>query len=122
MKTPDNRPAPAHAMKAAAVVDSLRSAIGGLASQEAEIRLASHGPNRLPEVTRRSVFLRFLSQFHNILVYVLLGATAITASLGHLVDAGVILAVVAANAVIGFIQEGISLEQLSRGVQEMRQS
>jgi magnesium-transporting ATPase (P-type) len=40
---------------------------------------ASHGPNRLPEPPRRSALLRFLLQFHNILIYVLLGAAVITA-------------------------------------------
>ncbi|WP_244743527.1 HAD-IC family P-type ATPase [Mesorhizobium sp. L-8-10] len=45
-------------------------------------------------------------QFHNVLIYVLLGATVVTATLQHWVDTGVILTVVLANAVIGFIQEG----------------
>ena len=50
--------------------------------------------------------MRFLLQFHNILIYVLLGSAVITAVLDHWIDTGVILAVVVANAVIGFIQEG----------------
>jgi magnesium-transporting ATPase (P-type) len=45
-------------------------------------------------------------QFHNVLIYVLLGAAAVTGALQHWVDTGVILSVVLANAVIGFIQEG----------------
>jgi magnesium-transporting ATPase (P-type) len=50
--------------------------------------------------------LRFLSHFHNILIYVLIGAASITALLGHVVDTFVIIAVVIINAVIGFYQEG----------------
>ncbi len=50
--------------------------------------------------------MRFLLQFHNVLIYVLLGSAVITALLGHAADTAVILAVVVANAVIGFIQEG----------------
>jgi len=50
--------------------------------------------------------LRFLSHFHNVLIYVLLGSAAITTALGHGVDTAVILTVVLVNAVIGFIQEG----------------
>ena len=50
--------------------------------------------------------MRFLAQFNNVLIYVLLGAAAVTAGLQHWVDTGVILAVVLANAVIGFMQEG----------------
>ena len=38
--------------------------------------------------------MRFLLQFHNILIYVLLAAAAVTALLGHAVDTGVILGVV----------------------------
>jgi magnesium-transporting ATPase (P-type) len=45
-------------------------------------------------------------QFNNLLIYVLLGSTALSALLGHLVDAAVILAVVVVNALVGFLQEG----------------
>jgi magnesium-transporting ATPase (P-type) len=48
----------------------------------------------------------FWAQFHNVLIYVLLAAALVTAVLGHGVDTAVILLVVLANAVIGFIQEG----------------
>ena len=84
----------------------LGSSSAGLSAREADARLARCGPNRLPTAARRSVLMRFLLQFHNILIYVLLGAAAITAGLGHLVDTGVILAVVVVNAVVGFVQEG----------------
>jgi magnesium-transporting ATPase (P-type) len=85
---------------------ALGSSLKGLSQTDAELRLARHGENRLPEPPRRSALLRFLAQFHHLLIYVLLGSAAVTAALGHLVDTGVILAVVVANAVIGFVQEG----------------
>ncbi|WP_261373449.1 HAD-IC family P-type ATPase [Rheinheimera sediminis] len=50
--------------------------------------------------------MSFLLYFHNILIYVLLGSVFITAVLGHWIDTGVILAVVVANAIMGFVQEG----------------
>lgn len=50
--------------------------------------------------------MRVLLQFHNILIYVLLGSAVITTAMGHFVDTLVIVAVVIANAIIGFIQEG----------------
>lgn len=78
----------------------------GLTSVEAARRLNKHGPNRLPEVHGRGPVVRFLMQFHNVLIYVLMGAAVVTVVLQHWVDTGVILAVVLANAVIGFIQEG----------------
>ena len=73
---------------------------------EARRRLADHGPNSLPQTRSRRPLLRFLAQFNNVLIYVLLAAAAVTAGLQHWVDTGVILAVVLANAVIGFVQEG----------------
>ncbi|MCR9221811.1 MAG: HAD-IC family P-type ATPase [Alphaproteobacteria bacterium] len=85
----------------------------GLEAAEAARRLAAHGANRLPEAKRRGPLLRFLAQFHNLLIYVLLAAAAVTAVLGHLVDTGVILAVVVVNAVIGFVQEGKAEEALA---------
>ena len=64
-----------HAMAADEVVKRLATKTGkGLDPAEAERRLQKYGPNRLPEGKKRGPFMRFLSQFNNILVYVLLGA------------------------------------------------
>ena len=95
-----------HQQPAEASLLALQSQPGGLTPAEASARLSAHGPNRLPEPPRRSLLLRFLSHFHNILIYVLLGSAAMTALLGHLADTLVILLVVLANAIIGFVQEG----------------
>lgn len=78
----------------------------GLTTAEAERRLEVHGANRLADVQRHSPLFRFLAQFNNVLIYVLLGSAVVTAALQHWVDTGAILAVVVANAVIGFLQEG----------------
>lgn len=95
-----------HNLSAEAVCTHLKATTAGLDQNDAQERLTEYGPNRLPEAARRSALIRFLLQFHNILIYVLLGSAAITAFLGHWIDTGVILAVVIANAVIGFVQEG----------------
>ena len=76
----------------------------GLSQHEAEARLKTHGHNQLPEPPKRSATIRFLLQFHNILIYVLLGSAVITAALDHWIDTFVILAVVLANAIIGLKQ------------------
>ncbi|MET4127149.1 cation-transporting P-type ATPase [Roseovarius sp. MBR-6] len=89
-----------------AVLDALGATAAGLSTQEAMRRLAEHGPNRLPEPPGRHPILRFLGHFNNVLIYVLLASSAVTGALGHWVDTGVILAVVIANAIIGFVQEG----------------
>lgn len=95
-----------HAAPAAAVLDRLGTGPDGLDAAEAGRRLQLHGPNRLPRGRRRSALLRFLLQFHNLLIYVLLAAAVMAAALGHPTDAAVILAVTLINAIIGFIQEG----------------
>jgi magnesium-transporting ATPase (P-type) len=78
----------------------------GLSAGEAIARRERYGPNRLPDVQQRSALMRFLLQFHNLLIYVLLAAALLAAVIGNLVDAAVIVAVVVLNAIIGFIQEG----------------
>ncbi|EGM79024.1 P-type ATPase, translocating,P-type ATPase, translocating,P-type ATPase, translocating [Rheinheimera sp. A13L] len=95
-----------HSEPAESSLDELNSSTSGLELQEAQARLEKNGPNRLPEAEKRSVVISFLLHFHNILIYVLLGSAFITAILGHWIDTGVILAVVVANAIMGFIQEG----------------
>ena len=95
-----------HNISIDSVLEKLGATSAGLTRHEAEARLKAHGPNRLPEPPKRSTVIRFLLQFHNILIYVLLGSAVITAVLDHWIDTFVILAVVLANAIIGFIQEG----------------
>ncbi len=95
-----------HAAPVASVVDGLGTRLEGLTQEEAARRLAQYGPNRLRPPSRRGPLVRFLFQFHNVLVYVLLAASVVTAALAHWVDTAVILGVVVINALIGFIQEG----------------
>lgn len=90
---------------------------GGLTLREARARLAAYGPNRLPAAKARGALARFLAQFNNLLIYVLLGAAALTAALGHWVDSQVILAVAIVNATIGFVQEG----KAEKALQAIRQ-
>src|SRR6478672_7727456 len=78
----------------------------GLDAGEASSRLQKYGPNRLPEGKKRGPFMRFLSQFNNILVYVLLGAGFIKLMVNLWVDAAIIFGVVILNALLGFVQEG----------------
>lgn len=95
-----------HAIPHEAVLRVLSSKIEGLQSSEAEHRLKTHGLNRLPSVPKRSSLVRFLSQFHNVLIYVLIASAAVTAFMQHWIDSGVIVAVTLGNAIVGFLQEG----------------
>jgi magnesium-transporting ATPase (P-type) len=106
-KTPDDRPTAAwHALDPTAALQSVSAAADGLSTSEAAERLEKHGSNRLPAPKPQGPLRRFAAQFHNVLIYVLLGAGVVTAGLGHWIDSGVIFGVVVVNALIGFIQEG----------------
>ncbi len=95
-----------HSVLTDSVLKDLTASAAGLSQSEAAARLAKYGANRLPEAAKRSAIMRFLLQFHNILIYMLIGCAVVTAALDHWIDTGVILAVVVANAIIGYIQEG----------------
>lgn len=95
-----------HASTAQDVLQALDAAPGGLDDATAAERLHQFGANSLPQTKQRNALVRFVQHFHNILIYVLMASALTTAMLGHWIDTGVILAVVIANAVIGFIQEG----------------
>ncbi len=97
---------PWHALTPDAALDALWANKHGLAEDEAARRLKRYGPNRLPTGAHRSALVRFLQQFHNLLIYVLMAAGVLAAAIGHLTDALVIFAVVLANTIIGFVQEG----------------
>ncbi len=77
----------------------------GLDLFEVRHRQERFGPNRLTPRRKKSPLVRFLQQFNNPLIYILLVAAVVTAVVKDVVDAAIILAVVLVNAVIGFIQE-----------------
>jgi magnesium-transporting ATPase (P-type) len=95
-----------HSLPPETVQDLLQSGPDGLDPAEVQRRLTQYGPNRLIPPKRRGPVRRFLLQFHNILLYVMLAAAAVTAALGQWIDTGVLLAAVVVNAIIGFVQEG----------------
>lgn len=102
-----NNPKPHwHEQSAETIFATLNTTEFGLSENESHNRLKHYGLNHLQEPERINIFLRFLLQFHNIFIYVLLGAALVTSLLQHWVDTAVIIAVVVINALIGFIQEG----------------
>ncbi|HDQ41123.1 MAG TPA: cation-transporting P-type ATPase [Desulfonatronum sp.] len=107
-----------HALSVEDCLHALNSKPEGLEFEEAEQRLRQVGPNKLPEPEQDGLLKKFFRHFHDTLIYVLLGAAAITALLGHWIDTGVILGVVVINAIIGFLQEGKADEALA-GIRKM---
>lgn len=109
---------PWHALDAADAAGRLGSPDEGLSGAEAAARLERFGPNRLTPPKRRPAWMRFLAQFHNLLIYVLLASGAVALLMRHWTDAGVIFGVVLVNALIGYIQEG-KAEQALEAIRNM---
>jgi magnesium-transporting ATPase (P-type) len=95
-----------HSQESAEILNRLDATERGLSSAQVGARLERYGYNRLLPPEQTGPLRRFLLQFHNVLIYVLIAAALGTAFLQHWVDTGVILGVVLINAIIGFIQEG----------------
>lgn len=77
----------------------------GLTEDEAQKRLKEYGYNKLQSHQKRSIFLMFISQLQDALIYVLFGAVIITVLMGEYIDGIIITAVILINATLGVIQE-----------------
>ena len=90
--------------------DAVASLLGvdpatGLSASDVAERTERFGLNQLAEAPRRPSWLRFLDQFNNVLVYILIGAAAVSAAVGDLKDPIVIGVVLLINAILGYVQE-----------------
>ena len=90
----------------------------GLTASEIQARRLKYGENVLKGHKKKSMVLRFLMQFKDMLIYVLLGAAAITLFIGEYADTVIILLVVILNATIGIIQEN-KAEKAIEALQQM---
>ena len=95
------------------VLASVDSTIDGLAGSEVERRLARDGRNELPTPKPVPAWRRLLSQYNDILIYILIAAAALKAYSGDWVDFAVIAVVILATGLIGFIQEGRAASALA---------
>ena len=108
MESPTNPPSGTvwHVLSPDASVASLSTHRDlGLSPDEAGRRQARHGFNELPEAPPPSLLKLFLSQFSNVIVWVLIGAAGVSGLLEDWLDAVAILAIVVLNGLLGFIQE-----------------
>ena len=77
----------------------------GLSQKQAKTRLEKYGPNRLKEAKKRSPWSIFVDQFVNPVVFLLVGAAALSAVFGKWVELIAILVVIIINVAIGFFTE-----------------
>ena len=77
----------------------------GLSAEEVQRRQKEFGANRVTARRGTPAWVKFLQQFNQPLVYILLLAVGVTAFLGEWVDSSVIFGVVFMNAIVGFLQE-----------------
>ena len=100
-----------HAQTFDEALQNVQSTPEGLSTAEAAQRLAKNGKNALKEPKRKSLIVKFLEQFKDMMIIVLLVAAAVSAVISlaegvyeELIDAGIILLIVIINAVIGLVQ------------------
>ncbi len=93
-------------------LSELNATDSGLSSQEAKVRLEKNGPNALTAAKKKNIFVKFLSQFTDVMIIVLLVAAVVSAVIAivngdytELIDSGIILLIVIVNAIIGVVQE-----------------
>lgn len=95
-----------HTVESVEAIRLLESDINGLSEAEAQVRLSQFGRNELDEGEKKTLLVKFLEQFKDFMVIILLIAAFVSAVIGHeIADAAIILVVVVLNAVLGVIQE-----------------
>lgn len=106
-----------HTLASELVFAHLKSTPAGLTGGEAARRLAEHGPNELKAAHRISPWTILFEQFKNVLIVILLVATALSAFLGHGIEAIAITVIVLFAVLLGFVQE----YRAERAIEALRQ-
>ena len=95
-----------HSLESENIIELFESdSTDGLGPLSIKHREKSFGKNVLKKKKQDSKLKKFFLQFHNALIYILLGASFVTAMLQEWIDSGVIFAVVIINVIIGYVQE-----------------
>jgi Ca2+-transporting ATPase len=109
---------PFHVLTVYDALDALDASPHGLSTEEATRRLDAIGPNELEAPERTSPWALLLAQFKNVLIVILLIAVALSAALGHGIEAIIIGVIVVFAALLGFVQE-YRAEKAIEALQEM---
>ena len=109
------------------VLDTFDTTVDGISAEEASRRLKNYGENKLPEGKKTPLVVKFLKQFTDVMIIVLLVAAVISLvvaimeqSSSELIDAIVIFAIVFFNAILGFVQE-LKAENALESLKKMSQ-
>ena len=94
-----------HSQSVDAVLSAHETTAEGLSSEEAQQRLAEHGENEVVQADERTPLAIFVAQFDSALIWVLVVAAALSVWAGHTVDAVLIVVIVVANGLFGFVQD-----------------
>ena len=94
-----------HSLTAEETLAITLSSPDGLSSAEATVRLNTYGHNIIESKRRNSPFKLLFQQFQNVLIIILLIATALSALLGHGLESVAIAVIVVFAVLLGFIQE-----------------
>ncbi|MEN8235859.1 MAG: cation-transporting P-type ATPase, partial [Actinomycetota bacterium] len=105
METIQDNSIPFHVLTIDECLRALDTSRHGLVTPEAIRRLAAIGPNELEEPERTSPWVLLAAQFRNVLIVILLIAVALSAALGHGIEAIIIGVIVVFAALLGFVQE-----------------
>ncbi len=106
-----------HSQNVDVVLARLNAPATGLTHEEAQQRLARYGPNELEALSHSSAWHTLAAQFKNVLVIILLVATALSGLLGHGLEAIVIAVIVLFAVFLGFVQE----HRAERALEALRQ-
>lgn len=94
-----------HTLDSEEVLKLLESRKEGLSTEQAVQRLERYGKNVLQEAKPKTLLAKFIEQFKNVMIFILLAAAVLSGILGEWTDTVIILLVVILNAVLGVIQE-----------------
>lgn len=94
-----------HLLNQQELLEMLGAKSGGLQQVDAEERLIANGPNELVREKKKPLWLKFLKQFQDFMIIVLMIAAVISGIMGDVTDTVIILLIVIINAIIGFVQE-----------------
>ncbi|MDO5617640.1 cation-translocating P-type ATPase [Kocuria sp.] len=95
------------------VLEAFDSADSGLTTDQVQKRIQRHGRNELPQAKSEPAWRRFLRQFQDVLIYILLAAALLKAVSSDWVDFTVIMVVILATGLIGYVQEGRAASALA---------